>query len=219
MRNYYLTKSPMLKRPTQDAVWYLVRARNDYGAWRYDVPALGESDTSVTGWVLFALAAAQEAGLDVDQAALEGGLAWIDEVTDPVTGRVGYDSLGSASSRNPANEHYPREKGEAMTAVGLLCRIFLGQTPEEQPHMEKHANLLRRVLPEWDPEGFGCDMYYWYYGTYAMFQMGGNHWKAWRPALKQVVTEGQRKDGDAAGSWDPVGPGATAAAAFTRPRS
>ncbi|MEM7306438.1 MAG: prenyltransferase/squalene oxidase repeat-containing protein [Planctomycetota bacterium] len=204
--NYYFTKSPMQKRATQEAVWYLGRTRNDYGAWRYDDPPVGDNDTSVTGWALFALAAAKDAGLMVDEAAFVDGLAWIDEVTDPATGRVGYDSFGSLSSRNPANEHFPREKGEAMTAVGLLCRIFLGQTPEDQPILTKHADLLRRMPPVWDPEGFGCDMYYWYYGTYAMFQLGGSHWKAWRPALKKVLEESQRTDGDAAGSWDPIGP-------------
>ena len=93
-----------------------------------------------------------------------------------------------------------------MTAVGLLCRIFLGQTPEDEPILEKHAELLRRSLPTWDPEGYGCDMYYWYYGTYAAFQLGGATWKAWRGALGEAVVKSQRTDGDASGSWDPVGP-------------
>ena len=93
-----------------------------------------------------------------------------------------------------------------MTAVSLLCRIFLGQDPDEDPILVKQADLLRRNLPEWDPDGFGCDMYYWYYGTYAMYQMGGKHWRAWQKSLKHAVVDTQRKDGDYKGSWDPVGP-------------
>ena len=93
-----------------------------------------------------------------------------------------------------------------MTAVALLCRIFLGQDPEEHPVLRKQADLLLRVPPVWDPDGFGCDMYAWYYGAYAMFQMGGRHWKAWKPALREAVVETQRRDGDLAGSWDPAGP-------------
>ena len=93
-----------------------------------------------------------------------------------------------------------------MTSVALLCRFFLEQDPKETEIMVKHADLLKRTPPEWDPEGFGCDMYYWYYGTYAMFQMGGSHWKAWNTAMKKAVLESQRKDGDEKGSWDPVGP-------------
>ncbi len=72
--------------------------------------------------------------------------------------------------------------------------------------MAKHADLMLKTLPEWDPDGFGCDMYYWYYGSYAMFQMGGRHWSAWNKALKPAVLDSQRKDGSFKGSWDPVGP-------------
>jgi hypothetical protein len=204
--NYYFTRSPLLKPTAQRAVDFIQRARNPYGAWRYDAPPIGDNDTSVTGWMLFALAAAKDADLVVDPAALDGGLAWLDEATDPATGRVGYATMGSLSSRTPANEHYPREKGEALTAVGLLCRIFLGQTVAEQPVMAKHAELLRRRPPEWDPEGRGCDMYYWYYGTYAAFQMGGSLWRTWQRALEPTLLGSQRRDGHARGSWDPVGP-------------
>ena len=203
---YYFSKSPLIKRVAQLGINYIHKARNPYGAWRYDVPPIGDNDTSITGWMIFALASARDAKLKVDPEALNGGLSWIDEVSDPANGRVGYDGFGSQSSRTAANEHYPREKGEAMTAVGLLCRIFLGQDPGDNDIMEKHADLLLKTLPEWDEEGFGCDMYYWYYGTYAMYQMGGKHWKGWEAAMKKAVVETQRQDGDEKGSWDPVGP-------------
>jgi hypothetical protein len=117
---------------------------------------------------------------------------------------VGYSAFGELSSRTPANEHHPREKGEAMTAVGLLCRIFLGQRPEEVPLMAKHAELIRSKPPMWDPDGFGSDMYYWYYGTYALYQMGRPWWPAWEKAMRSAIVGSQRQDGDARGSWDPL---------------
>lgn len=203
---YYFSRSPLQRRPAQDAVNYIARARNPYGVWRYDVPATGDNDTSVTGWMVLALASAKSAGLTVDDAAFDAALGWFDDVTDPATGRTGYDSFGSLSSRTPANLEYPREKGEAMTAVALFCRFFLGQNPDEHEIMEKQADLLARTPPEWDPEGLGCDMYAWYYGSYAMFQMGGKHWKAWNAAMKKAILPSQRSDGAAKGSWDPVGP-------------
>jgi hypothetical protein len=50
-------------------------------------------------------------------------------------------------------------------------------------------------------------MYYWYYGSYAMYQMGGSkHWEAWQKAMEKAVVGSQRKEGDEKGSWDPVGP-------------
>lgn len=206
---YFFSKSPLIKGTAQKSVNYILRARNPYGAWRYEVPPIGDNDTSMTGWMVFALKSAEEAGLKVDKEAFVGALNWIDEVTDAATGRVGYDSMGSQSSRvTGINDHFPPEKGEAMTAVGLLCRFFLGQDPKDTPVMIKHADLMTKTLPEWEP-GVGCDMYYWYYASYAMYQMGdanGGHWKAWNVSMKKAVLESQRKDGDLKGSWDPVGP-------------
>ena len=208
--SYYFGKSPLIKGTAQKAINYIQRARNPYGAWRYDVPPTGDNDTSVTGWMLFALTSAKEAGLKVDTEAIDGGLLWIDEVTDVQSGRIGYDAPNTMSSRTPANEIYPREKGEAMTAVGMLCRIFLGQDRDTvvggEKILDKHADLLKTKLPVWDEEGYGCDMYYWYYGSYAMFQVGGDGWRKWEEAMKEAVLKNQRDDGDSKGSWDPVGP-------------
>jgi hypothetical protein len=73
--------------------------------------------------------------------------------------------------------------------------------------MDRHAELLLARLPRWDPDGRGSDMYYWYYGSYAMYQMGGSRWwEPWNKAMKQAVVGSQRGDGDLTGSWDPVGP-------------
>ena len=208
--SYTFGRSPLLHGVAQKAVHFIQRARNPYGAWRYDVPPTGDNDTSITGWMLFALTAAKDAGLVVDPEALTGGLAWIDEVTDPVTGRVGYDAPGTLSSRTPANEGFARDEGEAMTAVGLLCRIFLGQDRGTvvggERIVEKHVELLQTCLPVWDEEGRGCDMYYWYYGSYAMFQVGGDAWRRWEAAMREAIVKSQRQSGDERGSWDPVGP-------------
>lgn len=204
---YNTSRSSVLKETCQRAANYIARARNPYGAWRYDCPPVGDNDTSVTGWMLMAVHSAQDAGLKVDREAFHGGLNWIDEVTDPATGRVGYDAMGSHSSRIVGvNDHFPAETGEAMTAIGLFSRFLCGQHPDRNPMMAKHADLMLRELPRWDPANHSVDMYYWLHGSYAMFQMGGAYWKHWSDALLPALVETQRKDGNAAGSWDPVGP-------------
>jgi hypothetical protein len=208
---YYFSKEPELKRPAQDAVNFIIRSRNPYAAWRYEYPPNGDNDTSVTGWMVCALKSAEEGGLEIDPQAYAGALGWIDEVTDPETGRVGYDRRGSLSSRIPnVNSHFPPEKGEAMTAVGLLCRFFIGQDPKEVPIMERHAQLIVQKLPVWAPDDYAVDMIYWYFGTYAMYQMGGErYWDKWNKAMKPAVVDSLRRGsqhGDEAGSWDPVGP-------------
>jgi hypothetical protein len=196
-----------LRTAAQRAVDYCLGARNPYAAWRYDNPPTGENDTSVTGWMLAALHAAEDAGLTVDPAAFEGGITWIEEVTEPETGRVGYDSVGSRSSRiMRVNDHVPPEAGEAMTAVGLAERARLGHTAEGDPAMVRHAELIRRTLPTWDPDGLESDLYYWYMATDAMASMGDEYWRPWRAALTDAVLTAQRADGELAGSWDPIGP-------------
>ena len=207
---YYFSKSPLLRGPAQKATNFISRARNPYGAWRYEVPPDGDNDTSVTGWMVFALKSAEEAKLKVDESAFEGAMSWIDEVTDRGTGRVGYNAVGSRSSRvTGINDHYPTDTTECMTAVGLLCRFFMGQDPKTDDIMTKHAELLLRALPEWDPDGMSNDVYYWYYGTYAMYQMGGHqsrYWNPWNAAMKKAVLDSQVKGGHQNGSWDPIGP-------------
>ncbi|MDF1799771.1 MAG: terpene cyclase/mutase family protein, partial [Planctomycetota bacterium] len=132
---YLASNSPRLKRPAQSAIHFINRARNPYGAWRYESPPVGTNDTSVTGWMIFAIKAAEDAGLQTDEGAYDGAMAWLEEVTDPQTGRVGYNEFGSRSSRiTGVNDHFPSERGEAMTAVGLLCRVFMGQSdPDKHP--------------------------------------------------------------------------------------
>ncbi|MEL6429690.1 MAG: prenyltransferase/squalene oxidase repeat-containing protein, partial [Planctomycetota bacterium] len=161
-----IDQNPVVKRAAQKAVRYITKARNAYGAWRYEVPPNGDADASVTGWMLFALRSAKDAGLKVDESAFTDSIAWFDEMTDVGTGRCGYVEQGSLSSRVPGmNEHYPREHGEAMTAVSLLCRFFLGQDPKDVEIMKAHADLLLETLPKWSDDGLSNDMYYWYYGS------------------------------------------------------
>lgn len=205
---YYFSKSPILASSAQRASRYIGQARNPYGVWRFAASPMGDNDTSITGWMIFALKSAEEGLLKVNSAAFTGAINWLDEVSDPVTGRVGYSSIGKPSFRQAGlNEEYPRDSTEAMTAVGLLCRFFLKQDPDKEDMMKKHADLMLKVLPEWDAEeGLSNDLYYWYYGTYAMYQMGGKHWTTWNEAMKAAILGSQEKSGSAKGSWDPNGP-------------
>lgn len=204
---YYFSGSPLLKPKVQAAVSFVTRARNPYGVWRYDAPPNGDQDTSVTGWMILALKSAQEAGLKIDSNAFADSLSWLDEVTDPMTGRAGYAAVGESSSRIPGvNDHYPTSSTESMTSVALLCRAFLGQTPDDTPAMHKGAALLRSALPEHDADGLTNDMYYWYYGSYAMYQLGGRDWKVWSRALDSALVKTQCKNGNEDGSWAPDGP-------------
>lgn len=194
-----------LRAPAERAVSFLLFARNPEAGWRYDVPPAGQSDTSVTGWAVQALLAARAAGFAVDEAPFVGALAWIEAMTLPDTGRVGYSTRGELSARTTGNQDYPPEMGEAMTAVGILTRLQLGQTPKEEPLLLAGAKLLAAKPPVLDPR-LGGDQYYWFYGTLALQEYGAPFFDGWKDALRKSVILEQVRGGDGEGSWEPIGP-------------
>ncbi len=95
-----------------------------------------------------------------------------------------------------------------MTAVGMLCRQFIGMPPSD-PLLIGGANYLLTMTPQWDSDG-DVDFYYWYYGTMVMFQMGGDYWERWNDDMRDMLIEKQEKDPQnkyegKKGSWNPVG--------------
>ena len=204
---YGLSDYKTLKDCAQQGLAYLETHRNPYGVWRYQ-PRDNDNDLSVTGWCVMAYESGKFFGLAVNDAALQNAAVFLDQVSD-ATGLHGYTRAGERSSRKPGDHavRFPVEKGQALTAVGLFCRFFLGQRPDEKPVMKAAAKLIAAAPPQWDEHGT-IDHYYWYYATYALFQMGGPQWRTWQQQLARAVGDHQHRS-DAApnlrGSWDPVG--------------
>ncbi|MEQ1633824.1 MAG: prenyltransferase/squalene oxidase repeat-containing protein [Planctomycetota bacterium] len=199
---YGLSKYEALKQYAQRGLNYLEAHRNPYAVWRYQ-PRDNDNDTSVTTWALLALTSGKSFGLEVNEASLKLVATWYDQVTDE-NGRAGYSKAGEPSSRLVGDHatKFPPERGEAMTAAALAGRFFLGQTPQQTPSMTLSAARLSKKPPEWKSDRI--DAYYWYMGTLAMWQMGGESWASWQPGLAQIAGA-QRQDANFAGSWDPIG--------------
>ena len=178
---YYFSRSPLLKRTAQCALDFLARARDPHGAWRGEDPQSGESDISLASWVVLAMKSAEEGRLAIDPQAYVGAASWIDEVTDPSSGR----------------------SGQNATAAAILARVFLGQDVSRMPIVGKGAGLIGERKPEWGAQGAADDIDDWYFGSYALFQLGGPSWEAWDAALERALLDNQRHDGDCKGSWDP----------------
>src|SRR5262249_45136449 len=53
------------------------------------------------------------------------------------------------------------------------------------------------------PRSDTYNLYYWYYGTLAMYQHGGDAWYRWNSQVRDEIVRRQRPRGHAAGSWDP----------------
>ncbi len=209
---YGMSKDEALRAPAQKGVDNLLRLQEPYGAWKHTAA----KSTSVTGWAVMAMKSARIAGLRVEGAAFQGVTNWLDKVTVPSSGLVGYGARGQIFWG----------KGYVTTAVGMVCREFMG-TPNTDALLLKQADLLLKEVPKWEATNHAAQTpqwpYYWYYGTLAMFQIGGDRWNKWNEALKRTLVPNQRKggpmDGSAAdkdGSWDcGMGFGPTGGRAYT----
>ncbi|MBK8980168.1 MAG: terpene cyclase/mutase family protein [Planctomycetes bacterium] len=202
---YGLSDYRLLRSTAQKGINYLEWHRNPYAMWRYQ-PRDGDNDTSVTSWCIQAYAAAASFRLDVNQQVMPLAMSWIDQMTDPATGRTGYSERGGVSSRF-AGDHavrYPSDRNEAMTAAALYMRFLCGQSPDANPVMRQQADLIIAKPPAWDVEGGRIDSMAWLYGSLALYQYGGRHWQEWARSLSSALLPNQHTEGAAAGSWDPI---------------
>jgi hypothetical protein len=226
---YALTRDNLFRKPATKGLEYMYRIRNPGAAWRYSPRnpdmVTRPNDMSVTGWAIMAMTSAKECGLPVDAVALEDSLLFLEEMTDPTTGRTGYYDRGGPPPRLSLQvaASWPNELTESMTAVGVLCRIF-GDPDLKRPGnlelIDKGIDLMSRLPPSWDESaeygsapvkhGSRIDFYYWYYGTYALYQCntpeipkGKAAWKAWEDTLIGTIAEKQQREGERKGSWDP----------------
>jgi len=203
---YAITQDPALRSTAERALKFGLDAQNPGAGWKYE-PRGGKTDTSVTGWMILALKAAQTAGFDVPEKAFQDSIAWFDSVTGS-NGRAGYERRGDPGSRirnRPDGKDGHFERQENMTAVSVLCRIFAGQSRNTRS-IQDGVKLLMNQLPEYNyPSHTKVNYYHWYNATYAMFQIGGSDWKRWNEAMKTALLQSQRKGGCADGSWNSVG--------------
>jgi len=207
-----------LQKSVEKASRWIIRAQNPGYGWKYGY-ITGKNDTSVTGWMVLALKTAKACSIsrfikikkDEFQPAFEGALAWFESATSSVNGITGYEGPGDEGSR--LQKHYPEDypfskKLSCMTAVGVLCRIFSGQSRRHDA-IKQGVGILMDEVPTWQPatgkRQSKINLYYWYYATYALFQFGGTKWKEWKSAMVDALVPTQRVGGCEDGSWDPIG--------------
>ena len=183
-----MAKVPRTVAAARNAMAYSVNehAYNQEGvvAWRYNPKQAG--DLSVTGWYIMQLHACQLASLGVQGGVLQGAARFLDNVRVETTDGIAY-GYTAASAPTPRR-----------AAIGALSRIYTNGR-DVASSIAYYAN--KGGTPDWNR----CDLYYWYYGTLASFQHGGDQWWTWNDAMKKAITENQRKGGDEDGSWDPRG--------------
>ena len=148
---YAMTHDRKLMNPAQLSLNHIVFAQDPIGGgWRYAPRTPG--DTSVVGWQLMALKSGHMAYLQVPPATIQGAIKFLDSAQADGGSRYGYTGPG---------------QGQGTTAVGLLCRMYLGWK-HENPALQRGVEYLSRLGPS------RGNMYYNYYATQVLRQYCGD---------------------------------------------
>ena len=180
---YGMTKDRLLRRPAEGAIQFIVKAQDPAGGgWRYQLQQAG--DTSVVGWEIMALKSGHQAGLEVPRHVISGARKFLDRVAS---------NGGSRYSYVPGQRPKP-----STTAIGLLCRMYLGWDRED-----KALGDGVRYLVSTEPAT--NDMYYNYYATQSIIQFTnaqGDDWQKWNGRMRDWLVKTQRTSGPEKGSWN-----------------
>lgn len=183
-----MTGDPALKTPAEKGLGFILRAQNKVeGGWRY-TPTI-DGDTSVFGWQMFALRSGQFAGFSTPKNTVR-------------LARLYLDHAASGRARKTYSYQPGRPITPVMTAEALLCRQYLGW-PKDHPALVEGVSLVASDLDASEDR----NIYYWYYATQLLHNMGGPEWKAWNTRVRDgLVVEQVGEAGCAHGSWDPTWP-------------
>jgi hypothetical protein len=132
-----------------------------------------------------ALQSGQSGGITVEPTVVSKAQKFLDSVSD---------SGGATYAYTPGNRSTP-----SMTAVGLLCRMYLGWPHESEP--------LREGIHRLSTGGVSRDdMYYNYYATITLHHYGGVEWEDWNAVMRDQLVATQITEGPATGSWNMTDP-------------
>lgn len=182
---YALSKDDRLKGKATQAVNYIVKAQGKNGSWGYKAGM--EGDTSITGWQIQALTAADIAGIRFERERVyKKATTFLDAVSTEGGALYGYREKG---------------KSQTLTPVGLLSRFCMGDMTPNDP---SYATGVKFLI-DFPPDKRAFDMYYLYYATRVVYHRDGDEWrKVWSPKLWDLLTDKQDTSRDDAkhGSWD-----------------
>ena len=186
-----MTKDPRIDKAAESAIEFIVKAQNSTdGGWRYSPGEAG--DLSVSGWQIMALKSGYTAKVRLT----------------PQTFKRAELFLNATQAQGGSQYRYVPEPGgetgagtPTMTAVGLLCRMYLGWNHQNQK-LAEGVKYLDQLKPQ--PN----NMYFNYYATQVMHHWGGEEWTRWNSVMREqlIRTQHPLTAGHLAGSWDIADP-------------
>jgi hypothetical protein len=190
---YGMTQDRKLKAPAQLAIDYIVAAQHpENGGWRYQ-PGQG-GDTSVFGWQVMALKSAALSNIQIPGHVNNLANRWLDlaQYNVPPGSRIG----SHYGYRKPADQATNSSPSTACSAIGLLCRIYLGAKQDDLG--------LQAGVKAVAQQGPGSSIYFNYYGGMVMYQADGPNgqlWQVWNLKMRDHLVQAQVKSGKDKGSW------------------
>jgi len=152
--------------------------KNSLGAWRYN-PDAPDADTSVSGAVLMGLLAARNAGMDVPDDVLNGGMDFMRRSTGP-DGDVAYTGGfgGMGGSMN-------------LTAISALTNA-VAKTKDTPAY----KSAIKKLVDNLDSAETGMYAeYFRYYAAQALFQGNYDAWQKWNAEQVRILRDTQSDDG------------------------
>jgi len=178
-----MTGDRKIMAAAQQAVNFICYAQDPVGGgWRYFPRQPG--DTSVVGWQLMALKSGHMGYLKIPSGVAARVSGFLDSVQ--LDGGAGYSYMPSDVPRGPTS-------GDATTAIGLLCRMYLG--------WKKDNRSLERGVQFLEAEGPSDNIYRNYYATQVMRHWGGESWRKWNEVMRDRLVSSQARKGHEKGSW------------------
>lgn len=205
-----LTGDARLRRPLERAVAWIVqhqdRSRDPRrsGGWGYYYPDGRIYDrwprTSVTVWQVMALESAQLGGLTVERRVFNDAARFLRRARD-----AGGNSFTYSEDPERLRSVYPVLPGS--TPAGLFALSLLGEDISGPAYREHVAFVVQRLPDRYEQartrdfvHRAAGNLYFWYYGTLALFRHGGPEWQQWNEALQETLLPAQLGDG----SWAPI---------------
>jgi len=173
-----MTGDEILRETLAGCIRFIETAQDQYsGGWRYLPGQPG--DLTVTAWQIAALKSAQLAGLTVPSPTIDGAARFLDRVQSMGGAAYGY--------RSPSAKH-------STSAIGLLCRMYTGWKPGDEP-LDRGIERLASRPP--DPDA----IYENFYLSQVLMQAGHPAWPRWNARLRDALVRSQARVGHETGSW------------------
>ncbi len=197
-----------LRPVVEAAVHQMVTERREDRPW---ASTLNPYDIGAAVFWVQLLETAEACGVKIPTRARAEAKAYLHEMTEASTGRI--------VTKDVCTECLG---GWDAQCVAILMRAWIDPAPD--PLSEKEMDTIAAHAPVWEtrwrlPEDPAkgltetyrisrdiVNYYFWYYGTVALERHGGERRGPWRKALLAALLPNQVKEGELAGSWEPVDP-------------